>query len=119
MTAPAAARRGGPAGWVGRNHAGERDERPAGARGGYGWLVAAAVLLGLGAAALRSEIIHLRYELSAAMQQERELLQERRERTARVRALRDPSRLAKLARARGFARPARVFDVPAGAGAPR
>jgi hypothetical protein len=119
MTAPAPARRPSPVGWVGRNLAGERDARPARARGGYGWLVATAVLLGLGAAALRSEIIHLRYELSAAMQQERALTQERREWTARVRALRDPSRLAKLARERGFARPARVVEAPAAAGAPR
>jgi len=77
------------------------------------------VLLGLGAAALRSEIISLRYGLSEAMAQERSLLQERRELTARVGALRDPSRLAKLARERGFARPARVFEVPASGGGPR
>jgi len=119
MTAPAPARRAPPAGWVGRSLAHERDERPARARGGYGWLVATAVLLGLGAAALRSEIIHLRYELSTAMQQERTLLQQRREVTARVRALRDPSRLAKLARERGFARPLRVLEAPAAAGGPR
>jgi hypothetical protein len=49
------------------------------------------------------------------MQQERELLQERRELTARVRSLRDPSRLARLARERGFERPARVLGSGAGA----
>jgi hypothetical protein len=47
------------------------------------------------------------------MQQERELLQQRRALTARVLALRDPDRLARLARARGFVRPARVHELAA------
>ncbi len=82
-------------------------------------LVGAAVAIGLALVALRNDLIRMRYGLSAAIQQERELLQERRELTARVRALRDPARLSRLARARGFARPERVFEVGAsGAAAP-
>jgi hypothetical protein len=54
----------------------------------------------------------MRYELSAAMQEERELLLERRELTARVGALRDPARLSRIARERGFVRPERVFEIP-------
>jgi hypothetical protein len=80
-------------------------------------LVAAAVAIGLALVALRNDLIRMRYGLSAAMQQERELLGERRELTARVRALRDPARLARLARDRGFVRPERVFESGTAGGA--
>jgi hypothetical protein len=95
---------------------------PRGARTSRGFLavvVGAAVVVGLAIVALRNDLIRMRYDLSAAMQQERELLQERRELTARVVALRDPARLAGLARERGFARPERIFEVGAPEGGAR
>jgi hypothetical protein len=61
----------------------------------------------------------MRYGLSAAMKEERELLEERRELTARVRALRDPARLSRLAEERGFIRPERVVKVEPPGGEPR
>jgi hypothetical protein len=82
-------------------------------------LVGGAVVIGLAIVALRNDLIRMRYDLSAAMQQERELLQERRELTARVGALRDPARLARLARERGFARPESVLEAAPAAGSAR
>jgi hypothetical protein len=79
-------------------------------------LVGASVAIGLGLVSLRNDLIRMRYGLSAAIQEERELLQTQRELTARVRALRDPARLARLARERGFARPERVYEREAAGG---
>jgi len=105
---------------VGRDFAVER--RSVGRSGLHAalpYLVGAAVALGLSIVALRNDLIRMRYGLTAAMQEERDLLQERRELTARVRTLRDPARLARLARERGFQRPARVFELePPGGTAP-
>ena len=74
-----------------------------------------AVLAALGVAALRSDGIHVRYGLADAVRQERELLEERRVAVARLRALRDPARLALLAREQGFVRPARIRTLPVAA----
>jgi hypothetical protein len=67
-----------------------------------------AVLAALGVAALRVDLIRVRYGLADAVRQERALLEERRAVLAQVRALREPSRLAKLAKQRGFVRPERI-----------
>lgn len=69
-------------------------------------------------AALRIDLIRQGYDLAAAMREEQELLEEHHLLTARVRSLRDPARLARLARRLDFERPERVIelgtpDVPA------
>jgi hypothetical protein len=117
---PAPARRAAaaaPIRLVGRDFAGQRGGRAS--RGFLAVLVGAAVVAGLALAALRNDLIRMRYDLSEAMQQERELLEERRELTAKVVALRDPARLSRLARERGFVRPEQVFGVGAPEGGAR
>ena len=104
---------------VGRDYARERRVGRSLLRGATPILLGAAVLAGLGVVALRSDLILMRYGLSAAMKEERELLEERRELTARVRALRDPARLSRLAEERGFIRPERVVKVEPPGGEPR
>jgi len=114
MSAPAPARRiegAAPGPIVGRDFAREQRGRRSLLRGAAPYLVGAAVLVGLAVVALRNDLIRMRYGLTAAMQEERDLLQERRELTARVRALRDPARLVRLAEERGFVRPERVFEA--------
>ena len=71
------------------------------------------LLAALCLAALRIDLIRQRYELAAAMREEKQLVEEHRLLTARMRGLRDPARLAKLARERGFARPDRVIEIAA------
>jgi hypothetical protein len=122
MSAPAPARRSsraasGPI--VGRDFAREQHGGRSLLRGATPYLLGAAVLVGLAVAALRNDLIHMRYGLTAAMKQERELLEERRELTARVRALRDPARLSRLAEERGFIRPERVLKIEPAGGEPR
>lgn len=79
-----------------------------------------ALAAGLGLASLRIDILRLRYALAALVRVEKTLLEEQRELQAHVRALRDPSRLAALARERGFSRPDRVIELsPMDAGAGR
>ena len=96
---------------VGRDFAVERRGGRSGLHAALPYLVGAAVAIGLSIVALRNDLIRMRYGLTAAMQEERDLLQERREFTARVRALRDPARLVRLAEERGFVRPDRVFEL--------
>jgi hypothetical protein len=74
-------------------------------------VLASALISALGLAVLRIELIRLRYDLAAAMKSEKQLLDERMLRTAEVRRLRDPARLARLAAERGFVRPDRVIDL--------
>jgi hypothetical protein len=101
---------------VGRDFARERRGGRTLLRGATPFLLCAAVLAGLAIVALRSDLILMRYGLTAAMKEERGLLEERRELTARVRVLRDPARLSRLAEERGFIRPERVVEIePAGA----
>lgn len=69
--------------------------------------VAAALLL----VTLRVEILRLRYALAEVASQEEELLARSRQVTVRVRELRDPARLRRLAAERGFGRPERVLSV--------
>ena len=79
-------------------------------------LVGVAVAVGLAMVALRNDLIRIRYALTAAMREERDLLQQRRELTAQVRALRDPARLGRIAREQGFVRPERVLEIEAPGG---
>ncbi len=76
----------------------------------------AACLLGLALGALclvalRVDILRTRYALAEALALEQQLLSERRDLTVEMRRLRDPARLATLARKRGFVRPERVIDL--------
>ena len=79
------------------------------------WL-AAVLLAGLAIAALRIDLFPVRYGLSEALAEERELLEQRRVELARVGSLRDPARLGELARQRGFGPPERVVELPPHAG---
>ena len=60
---------------------------------------------------LRVSILRLRYQLSAAVTEETELLAQQREITVELRELRDPNRLRELATKQGFARPERVIQL--------
>ncbi|MBW2269047.1 MAG: hypothetical protein JRH16_10740 [Deltaproteobacteria bacterium] len=71
-------------------------------------IIGISLVCALGVVAVRVDLIRVRYGLANAVRQERALLEERRGVLAEVRALREPSRLAKLARERGFVRPARI-----------
>jgi hypothetical protein len=62
-------------------------------------------------AALRIDLIRQGYALAAAMREEKELLEEHRLLTARVRSLRDPARLTRLAGRLDFERPVRVIEI--------
>ena len=80
------------------------------------WLplaLAGFLLAGLAIAALRVDLIRVRYGLADAVREEKALLEERRQALARMRSLRDPFRLARLAADRGLARPERIVDLPA------
>jgi hypothetical protein len=72
------------------------------------------VLLGaaLAVAALRVDLIRVRYGLADAVSREKALLEERREAQARLGSLRDPARLANLADEYGLARPERIIELP-------
>jgi hypothetical protein len=70
-----------------------------------------ALMAALCLAALRIDLIRQGYALAAAMREEKELLEERRLLTARVRSLRDPARLARLASRLDFERPERVIEI--------
>lgn len=74
-------------------------------------LLAGLLLAGLGLAALRIDILRLRYALADAIETEQSMLSDQRVATARRESLRDPSRLAELARERGFVRPTHVIDL--------
>ena len=72
-------------------------------------LLTGALLAGFSLAALRIDILRLRYALADAQQQV--LVEEHRVATARLEALRDPARLAALADERGLSRPQRVIEL--------
>ena len=77
------------------------------------WLAIAvgALAAALMVASLRVSILRLRYQLSAAVTEETELLARQREITVELRELRDPNRLRELATKQGFARPERVIQL--------
>lgn len=70
-----------------------------------------ALLVSLGIASLRIDLLRVRYALAAATLEEQRLLDESRTLTAQVRRLRDPYHLALQARELGFVRPARLIDL--------
>jgi hypothetical protein len=69
--------------------------------------------------ALRIDIIRMRYSMAEAIRDQTALLEERRQLTARVRSLRDPGRLARLARDRDLGWPEHVIELGPEAGGPR
>jgi hypothetical protein len=77
-------------------------------------LLAGVLLAALALAALRVDLIRVRYGLGQAMQEEKELLERDRTLRAQVGSLRDPIRLARLAPRYGLDRPARVLEIPLG-----
>jgi len=95
---------------VGRDLARVHRARARGRRSPGIWLIAALVA-GLGLAALRIDIFRLRYALAEAVETEQVLLEEQSVWTARRAALSDPTRLAKLAEERGFVRPTQVIEL--------
>ncbi len=78
-------------------------------------LLAVVVVAALAIAALRVDLIRVRYALGEAMREEQALLDERARLIADVRKLRDPSRLAEFAGRMGFERPERVIEMRASA----
>ena len=74
--------------------------------------IALGLLAGLAVAALRVDLIRVRYGLAESLDRERAFLEERRTVLADVRSMRDPARLAGIAEGRGFGRPARIVDLP-------
>lgn len=76
-------------------------------------LTATALAVALAFSVLRSEIVELRYRAADVLAEERALAESRRVLEAEVSALRDPRRLAEIARERGFARPQRLISLGA------
>ncbi|MAE93749.1 MAG: hypothetical protein CL910_03735 [Deltaproteobacteria bacterium] len=102
---------------VGRDMKRARRSRKVGA----GWWIPAlvgALAAALFLVALRNSILAVRYDLDVARARELELMKQQRTATARLRELRDPSRLRDLAREHGFERPAKVIDLGTGATRP-
>jgi len=100
---------GGRQAWVGIDVSNE-PVRPA-PRGLYR-LFALAVVVALGVAAVRIDLLRTRYAVAAAMERENELIEEQRQLIVRRRQLRDPVELAVKARERGFRPPAHVVSIP-------
>ena len=74
-------------------------------------LLIGALIVGMGFAAMRTDILRLRYGLAESIEIEKALLEEQRVWTARRQTLLDPARLAKLAEERGFSRPLQVIHL--------
>lgn len=88
-----------PRGWIGLDLARFGAQRPSRA---LLPLLIMGLVVALGVAALRIDLIRTRYALAAAMDQENALIAKQHELIVRKRQLRDPVELAVLARARGF-----------------
>jgi len=71
----------------------------------------AAVIVALGMAALRIDLIRARYETGKGYTEERRLNQKIAGLTARMRELRDPVDLGQVARQRGFIPPELLIDL--------
>ena len=71
----------------------------------------AALLVSLGMASLRIDLLRVRYALAASTLEEQRLLDESRQLTAHVRKLRDPYHLALEAQKLGFVRPTQLIDL--------
>jgi hypothetical protein len=78
------------------------------------WLVGVAFACALALAALRIDILRVRYALGEAIREEKALVQEQRQQTAVLEGLRNPSRLVDAAQRLGLAPPERVIDLRAG-----
>ncbi len=81
-------------------------------------VIVAGLVLALGIAALRVDLIRMRYALADGLATEQTLLDEQRRLTAEMRGLRDPSDLARRAHELGFGHPERVIDLTIDATAP-
>ncbi|MCH8130925.1 MAG: hypothetical protein IIA30_00090 [Myxococcales bacterium] len=97
-------------GWVGRDMT--ADSRSRRSRQLLPALVIGCLIAGLGIAWLRVDLIRVRYGLADALHQEKVLLEQQRRDRARLRALRDPTRLARLVERYGLARPKKIIDLP-------
>jgi hypothetical protein len=75
------------------------------------WLVGVAFACALALAALRIDILRVRYALGEAIREEKALVQQQRQQTAELEGLRNPSRLVEVAQRLGFAPPERVIDL--------
>ncbi|HKA14263.1 MAG TPA: hypothetical protein VKH41_04535 [Myxococcota bacterium] len=74
-------------------------------------LVGVAFACALALAALRIDILRVRYALGEAIREEKALVQQQRQQTAALEGLRHPSRLVEFAQRSGFAPPERVIDL--------
>jgi hypothetical protein len=95
--------------WIGVDFASRRS--PTGSRALIPLLIVA-IVAALGVAALRIDLIRIRYAMAATMAEESALLEEQRALIVRKRERLDPVELAIQARARGFGPPAHVFTLP-------
>jgi glutamine synthetase adenylyltransferase len=77
------------------------------------WLVGIAFACALALAALRIDILRVRYALGEAIREEKALVQQQRQQIAVLEGLRNPSRLVEVAQRLGFAPPERVIDLRA------
>jgi hypothetical protein len=75
------------------------------------WLVGIAFACALALAALRIDILRVRYALGEAIREEKALVQQQRQQIAVLEGLRNPSRLVDVAQRLGFAPPERVIDL--------
>ena len=69
------------------------------------------LVLSLGLAALRIDLIRIRYGVADVLAEEESLLEEQRELIVRQRQLRDPARLTERAKALGFEKPETVVTL--------
>lgn len=74
-------------------------------------LVGIAFACALALAALRIDILRVRYALGEAIREEKALVQQQRQQIAVLEGLRNPSRLVEAAQRLGFAPPERVIDL--------
>jgi hypothetical protein len=85
-------------------------------------LLIAGLIVALGVASLRIDLLRIRYALAETVAEEQRLLDEQRNLTVRMRTLRDPVHLSKRAHELGFVRPERLIDLqgtpPGSPGAP-
>jgi hypothetical protein len=75
------------------------------------WLVGIAFACALALAALRIDILRVRYALGEAIREEKALVQQQRQQIAVLEGLRNPARLVEVAQRLGFAPPERVIDL--------
>jgi hypothetical protein len=76
-------------------------------------IIAAAVVGAMFLAVLRMDVIRMRFALAQAFKEELRLEEVKRERTVRMRQLRDPAVLARNAERLGFRRAERLIDLDA------